>query len=860
MAVLTALGSEFESHLPYAALQQLFWSHRHLLDLLRPRQREAMETAFGLGSADPPDLYLVGLATMELLSEIGGERGVLVVVDDAHWVDGSTAQVLAFVARRLEADPVALLISLRTGYRSPVTDQALPRLELGALSDSEALALVAATRPLFGAADRRTVVALAQGNPLALLELSSTPEQVGVGPQRRLTDRLQRAFAAHFAGLDDQARTVLLVAALHDGELISEIMDAADNISAEPIRFEVLESIAATGVVTIDGVRLRFRHPLVRSAVVGEATTGDARSAHAALAGVLPVSSDRSAWHRAASVIGPDAAVAAALEAVADRAQAQGNTAVLLRALEAAGQLSTSDDERARRLLRAAEAAVEVGRIDKANALAAQVDLASLTRHGTARLALLQDSLDPNTHSAARVDQLAFHAEVAIDVDDLDLAIALVLAAGAQLNNASFGFSRDRALTVAKRIAGMLDDADVRALAMLAAIDPLPYAQEVSDRIAQLDPARLGPHSELLIGAAFVVDADPGLARMQAALIDTFRLHGSLRSIARVQAIHCWTEITLANWPEAIQAADEGIRLAREIDDRQREAGAIVGQAMIAALRGEPEAVRLLAESERVAVSGGAQDVLTGVQLTRGVHELALGHYDAAMSALMRTFDLRDPSYHPLQSAWGLGDLAEAGFHSGRMDEAREVFAGLDTVQFGTPWQSMAVAYAAPFLASDAGAIDGLYQAALVGLVGRWPTYRTRLTLQYGQWLRRKNRIGEARDRLRAARESADALSMRPWAERARNELRATGENSSSFRPKGWSLLSPQELQVAQLAGAGLSNREIAERLFLSHRTVGSHLYRIFPKLGVTHRAQLGAVLGAPAAPERPERPAPSAE
>jgi DNA-binding CsgD family transcriptional regulator len=313
-------------------------------------------------------------------------------------------------------------------------------------------------------------------------------------------------------------------------------------------------------------------------------------------------------------------------------------------------------------------------------------------------------------------------------------------------------------------------------------------------------------------------------------------LHGSLRSIARVQAIHCWTEITLANWPEAIQAADEGIRLAREIDDRQREAGAIVGQAMIAALRGEPEAVRLLAESERVAVSGGAQDVLTGVQLTRGVHELALGHYDAAMSALMRTFDLRDPSYHPLQSAWGLGDLAEAGFHSGRMDEAREVFAGLDTVQFGTPWQSMAVAYAAPFLASDAGAIDGLYQAALVGLVGRWPTYRTRLTLQYGQWLRRKNRIGEARDRLRAARESADALSMRPWAERARNELRATGENSSSFRPKGWSLLSPQELQVAQLAGAGLSNREIAERLFLSHRTVGSHLYRIFPKLGVTPR------------------------
>ena len=382
---------------------------------------------------------------------------------------------------------------------------------------------------------------------------------------------------------------------------------------------------------------------------------------------------------------------------------------------------------------------------------------------------------------------------------------------------------------------------------MLAAIDPLPYAQEVSERIAQMDPARLGPNSELLIGAAFVVDADPNLARMQAALIDTYRLHGSLRSIARVQAIHSWTEITLANWPEAIQAADEGIRLAREIDDRQREAAAIVGQAMIAALRGEPDAARLIAESERVAMSGGALWVLTGVQLTKGVHDIALRHYDAAMSALKRTFQPGDPSYHPLQSAWSLGDLAEAGFHSGRVDEAREVVAGLEVSEFGTPWQSMALAYAAPFLESDSEAIDWSFRAALLGPVGRWPTYRTRLLLQYGQWLRRQNRIGEARDRLRAARESADALSMRPWAERARNELRATGENSRTFQPKGWSLLSPQELQVAQLAGAGLSNREIAERLFLSHRTVGSHLYRIFPKLGVTHRAQLAAVLGAPA-------------
>ena len=203
--------------------------------------------------------------------------------------------------------------------------------------------------------------------------------------------------------------------------------------------------------------------------------------------------------------------------------------------------------------------------------------------------------------------------------------MALVLAAGAQLNRASFAFSRSRALEVADRIVGLLDDGDVRALAMLAALDPLPHAQQVADLVAQLDPMRLGAHADLLIGAAFVVDADPDLAAMQGALIDTYRHQGRLRSIARLQAIHSWTEITLANWPEAIQAADEGVRLARDIDDRQREAGAIVGQAMIAVLRGEPEAAELLREAERVAVSGGAQDVLTGVQLTRGVQQIAHG-------------------------------------------------------------------------------------------------------------------------------------------------------------------------------------------------------------------------------------------
>jgi DNA-binding CsgD family transcriptional regulator len=841
-----ATGSEFESHLPYAALQQLFGPYRHRLSSLRPRQRDALEAAFGLGTADPPDVYLVALATVELLSEIGGDHGVLAVVDDAHWVDESTAQVLAFVARRLEADPAALLVSLRTGYPSPLTAVTLPRLEVGPLTESAADALLTAARPLLDRSGRASILAMAQGNPLAVLELRPPVGGAVESWPHRLSERVQSAFAAQFAGLGQQDRTVLLVAALHDGDQISEVLDAASLLADDPVPLEAVERIAATGVVTITEFGLRFRHPLMRSAVVGNASEADARAAHAALATVLPASSDRAAWHLAASAVGPDERAAATLEAVANRAQAQGNTAVLLRALEVAARLSGDDDQRGRRLLRAAEAAVEVGRMDRARAFASGVDHAALTRHDRARLALLQSSLDPNTHSAARVDQLAFHADVAAEADDLDLAVALVLAAGAQLNRTSFAFSRNRALVTARRIVGLLDDGDLRSLAMLAAVDPLPHAQQVADLVARLDPTQLGAHSDLLIGAAFVVDADPDLARMQAALVDTYRLHGSLRSVARLQTIHSWTEITLASWPAATQAADEGIRLAREIDDRQREAGSLVGQAMIAALRGEPEAGDLLKEAERVAVSGGAQDVLTGVQLTRGVHQIALGRYEAAMSALRRPFDPGNASFHPLQSAWSIGDLAEAGFRTGRLDEVRTIMAELETESSGTPWGRMAQAYAAPFLALDPETTDQRFHAALDGQVRRWPTYRTRMLLLHGQWLRRQNRVTEARDQLRTARELADALSMRPWAERARSELRAMGESSEVYRPKAWALLSPQELQVAQLAVQGLSNREIAERLFLSHRTVGSHLYRIFPKLGVTHRAQLAAVLAAP--------------
>jgi DNA-binding CsgD family transcriptional regulator len=279
------------------------------------------------------------------------------------------------------------------------------------------------------------------------------------------------------------------------------------------------------------------------------------------------------------------------------------------------------------------------------------------------------------------------------------------------------------------------------------------------------------------------------------------------------------------------------------------QAAAMTGQAMIAGLRGEDEDARQLAlQAEIVALPARMGAVLCAIQFARGVTAMGAGRYDEGFDHLRQVFDRADPSYQPVQSSWALGDLAEAAVRTGRVDEARQIRKAFrpgdgDSV---APWTRVALLYAEPLLATaeDAGPVFG---SALQADLARWPYYRARLLLEYGSWLRRRRRVAEARPPLRTARQICEAHGLRPWAERARQELRATGEPSQLPQAEHWASLSPQELQIAQLAAEGLSNRDIGQRLYLSHRTVGSHLYRIFPKLGISSRTQLRSIL-APAA------------
>lgn len=861
--VLSITAAQSESHLPFAALHELVHPFESRIAGMRPRQRAALEAALGRTSEPPSDVFLVGLGVLQLLSELGNGRGtsgggtsghgVLVSIDDSRWLDPSSAQVLAFVARRIASDPVAVLLTQRTGPSTVFDDANVEHLEVPPLSSRSAADLLDEARGDLDPDARARVGVLAEGNPLALLELpapadaargsgaSGTAGFGNTGPID-LGDRLGRAFTVRWSALDDTARTALLIAAVNDGPSLSEVGSAAKAIG-HTITLDTIDDLSAAGALRVHGDTVEFRHPLVRSGVIDAASDRDRRGAHAALAGILrKAAPDRAAWHLAASVTEPDEAAASALDAVARIARSSGDLEVELRALSRSAELSQDGDARARRGLRAAEVAVALSRPEVARTVMPRLGYARLDTHEAARLALLHDSLDAGVHTGARLGQLTAHAE-AVTASDPDLAVELLIAAGAHLTASSFTLPADAALRAARALADVLGEEDSRSVAVSAVIDPLNSSERVRRHVSALDPLNLDAADEVLMNTtAFVIDADADLVALQAAVIDNHRLRGELRAIASLQVVHCWTAITLADWPQALQAADEGARLAQDAGAAQWEAGSLIATAIIAAFRGDREAAHAaMSTSESLAASRGAQNVLTGIQLTKGIDHIARGEYDEATSALARVFDRADPSFHPVQSSWCLGDLAEAAAHSGRIGEVHDIIAAQHDEQVATPWQRMAAEYATPFLADDP---EAAFLAALHGRVARWPTYRVRMLVEYGAWLRRHRRIAEARERLRAARDGADAFGLHPWSERARAELRAMGEDSAAPSVARWESLSPQELQVAQLAASGLSNREIGERLFLSHRTVGSHLYRIFPKVGVTNRAQLAAIVG----------------
>jgi DNA-binding CsgD family transcriptional regulator len=860
--VLSATGVQSEAHLAFSGLHQLLRPVRTHAAGLLPAQRAALDAAFGLDDEDATgQQFRLAMAVLDLLSEAAAAAPVLLVAEDAHWLDRPSLDVLAFVARRLESDPILLLAATRDGSDRAFGDAGLPEHRLGALDPVVAATLLDASAPDLPRSQRGRVLREAAGNPLALVELPLALPRLadrdapipGLLP---LTERLEHAFAARVSELPDYTRLLLLVTALNDDDRLQEVLVTGSAVAGTTLEIDWLEPAVEASIVELDVRTVRFRHPLMRSAVSQAASVAQRQRVHEALADVLGGEPDRRVWHRAALITGEHEDVALELEEAGRRARRRGAIGVAVAAMRRAAELSERE-QRARRLLATAELAFELGQPDVVFTLLSDADRLVLGPLGRARAMWIREMLDTRPlGDPARITAVLAAAEQAGSAEERDLQIDLLWLVASR----SWWVDPDQAarklLSEAAHRLGGADADDPRVVAIHAYADPFGHAPGVLARLraAATEGGRDTEAARHFGPAALVVGAFDLGTDFLAAAVDGLRTEGRLGHLPRILALYSGMAARLADWDVAIPAAAEARRLATELREPQWEAAADTVVSLIAGMRGDEEAAEQAAtRAERIAEPAGANITVAFAQFGRVLAALGAGRHADAYRSAERLFDPADSAYHPVICSWLIGDLAEAALHADRIEEGRARVAQVEAIAGASPgtWIQLGLGHARALLADDDEA-EARFDEALGSGLARWPFQRARLLLNQGQWLRRRRRIADSRAPLRAARDGFDALGCAVWSDRARRELRASGEASRRRNPAARDQLTAQELQIAQLAAKGLSNREIGQRLYLSHRTIGTHLYRIFPKLGITGRSELQAVLNAAAgSPER---------
>ena len=853
LTVVRAVGVESEMEFGYAGLHQLCAPLLDRLDRLPAPQREALRIVFALSAGHPPDRFLVGLAALSMLSEAAEERPVLCVVDDAHWLDTSSALTLAFVARRLLAEPVGLVFAAREPG-----DQLrhLPELPVEGLRNGEARALLSsAVRFRLDEQVRDRIVAETRGNPLALLELPralSATELAGFGTAAvpALSDGIEESFRRRLMALPEETRRLLLIAAADPlGEPIV-VWRAAE---LHGISREAGAPAEEAGLCEF-GARVRFRHPLVRAAAYAAGASDERRRAHAAIAQVTDAEADpdRRAWHRALASAGPDDEVADELERSAVRARARGGQAAAAAFLERAANLTLDPACRAERALAAADAKYLAGSAEDALRLALVAERGPLDQFHRARLDVLRGRVATMRRRAGD-------------------APPLLLAATRRLEPFDRRFARETyrdafiAAVYAGRFAGDTGLPEIAAAARSAATSTEPPS--VTD--------------ELLDAAALLIDAGwaAGAARAQRALAACVATNSRnldlhwLFFASRVLAAHLWDadaldalsgrmlELVRAGGVLALLPMAVSQRVGWELFAGDLAAASVLvaeqdtvqeaiggdrspgSRIALAAFRGrEAEVAQLDEATTRDAVARGDGPWVALLHWSTAVLCNGQGRYDDALAAA-QVGAAHPPDLHV--SSWALTELVEAAARCGRPEAASNALERLAEMArvCGTDWVLGVDARARALVAGAADA-ENLYCDAIEHLGRtRFRTELARARLLYGEWLRREKRRVDARVQLRAAHDQFTSIGMEAFAERARRELQATGEKVTHRSVETRDDLTPQERQIALLARDGLSNPEIGARLFLSPRTVEWHLRKVFTKLGIRSRLELAGAL-----------------
>jgi DNA-binding CsgD family transcriptional regulator len=796
-----------------------------------------LEVAFGQALGASPDPVTVGMAALELLAEAAVERPVLVLADDVQWMDPASQQALAFVARRIADDRVIVLMTLRDSEPGSFGDETIRFLDLAPLDAESSEQLLDGVSHGLDPNSRQLLLDAACGNPLALLEL---PRAVGSSASAgtgslSLTARLERSFLARVGEFDLVTQTVLEVASLSDAEDVGEIVAAVELLTGLP---SSLDPAVTAGLIIVEGASVRFRHPLIRSAVLQRVGLDRRRETHAALAQVLREWPERSVWHSAAAALRPDAALAARLELHAEQAIKRGSPVHAVLALERAAQLSTGHRTQAERTYRAAELAYAAGRPEVGERLRERYRDLAAGEHELLRFEWLNELSDGDHGGERRIISLVDVAGRATAIGDTELAADFLRASALRCWNLLPGSPVGREVIAA---ADGLAVCDLTTRAQLLAYgspfdsDAMVRALIVEAQASARDTVttyRLA-HAAACAGA---FDLSDGLLREAA---EQLRVEGQLFTLGRALSLLAWTALRRGHWSHSVAAAAESARLCAETRQPFWEASSLVAHALVAAFQGDFSAAEgLLADAARMDPRRFATITAITV-ITRAAIASGQGRHDQAFTLLARLHDPADDAYHPAHALWSLASMAEAAAACGETGAARLLLAGMRSDVLGTtsPTGRMNLAFARAVLATDD--VEARFAEALDLDMTTWPYERYRLLFAYGKVLRRSRRVRESREYLRRARDGFDGLSARPLAERARNELRAAGERSGSRAADAWDSLSPQEIQIALMVAQGLSNRDIAKALFISHRTVGSHLYRMFPKLGITSRGEL---------------------
>lgn len=850
-SALRTTGTDGIAPEAFSGLSDLLRPLQHRIPLLPPVQRQALRTAFGSSSGPPPEMFLVALATLTLLADEAAVRPVVVIVDDLHWVDGPTNDVLSFLGRRLADDPILLLCGVRTGAHVALADGDAEVLDLSGLDEASSRLLLE-VRPALSEPVRAAILDVARGNPLALIELPAgwaDPDPAGLP----LSARLEQAFGDHVRAMPALTRDALLVAALSRGEELAPVIAGASVLARQRLTAAVLEPAQAAGILHFDAGVVHFRHPLVRSAVVLAEPAARRQAAHAALATVFDGQPSRGTWHRAAAVDGPDDEVADALERQHRVSAQRGDVMAAIAGLERAAQLTSDPARRGQRLLLAAHHAYGLGRADLVDRLVGAAAGTGLTALDQARAQWLREIFDDgDPGDADRVMMLCDIALAAQAAGDGELAVNLVLSAAGRCWWVDTGRrARARVVQVADALDGFQDDP--RCVAAVAVAEPVLRGDDVLRRLSRFGAESVpdADHLRLLGMAARAVGDEPRAADFLDRAETALRVQGRLGHLSHVLALQGAVQVDLGDWPRAVGSGQEALQLGRDTGQPVWAGGVGLLQARLNGLQGRVSAA--LEGAAQVDVSPelrGISQFRACAQLARGIAWISAGRHADAVAALLPLFDPTDPRHHQREQLSGIMYLAEAAVRCEQHDVARGVLARMESIAQVTasPLLATQLLYARAVLADDSDA-EALYRGALAHDLSQWPWIRARLQLAYGSWLRRQRRHAESREPLRLALATFSLIGATTWTAQAHAELRSAGERFEPSEQLPPADLSPQELQVARLAAAGLSNREIGVRLFLSPRTVASHLYRIFPRLGIRSRGQLGLLFGADPAP-----------